>query len=803
MDAKISIFCEFSYLRRFKIIFVRIFIKYCIPAICIVLAIWYYFSLPSVLFKSPTSTLVYSEDNRLLGAKIAEDGQWRFPPGKDFSFKYVLCLIAYEDKRFASHSGVDPWAIGRAFLKNVKEKKITEGGSTISMQVIRLMRKGKPRTIKEKIIECILATRLELRHTKREIIQLYMAHAPFGSNVIGVEAAAWRYFGRSPRDLSWAEAAMLAVLPNAPSLIHIGRNRDALLQKRNALLRDIFKLRLLSEEDMRLAQLEPLPDKPFSLPMYASHLMERLAKTNAGENMVSSIDYSLQQKAMHVLNRHAGYLQGNNISNAAAVIIDNRSNKVIAYIGNVTGREEKKQGEQVDIITSARSTGSILKPFLYAVLLDEGDLLPNTLIPDVPTFIAGFAPQNFNKTFDGAVPAHEALERSLNVPSVRLLQDYGLSKFYNLLKNIGLTTLTFPADHYGLSLILGGAEASLWDISSVYASMSRVLGHFNEYDGRYSTSDWDKPVLMMQEKKQSLKLQPDFIMSAAACWLTFEALSEVRRPEEEAEWKSFPSSRKVAWKTGTSYGNRDAWAVGTTPEYTVGVWVGNATGEGRPQLTGVGSAAPLLFDLFNLLPSTSWYRQPYDEMSKIEICRKSGHRATELCEERDSLWVVNSGLDTKPCPYHVLIHLDRTRTYRVNADCEDVHHIISSSWFVLPPVQEWYYRTKHYSYRPLPPIDPRCSSIDQFSPMAMVYPKNGLSIVLTKQLDGEIGNLELQATHSRYNAKIYWHMDGIYLGTTQYFHSMPVVPESGRHEITLVDDVGWSIKTNFIISEKL
>ncbi|MDR3184442.1 MAG: penicillin-binding protein 1C [Prevotellaceae bacterium] len=762
----------------------------------------YYFALPAKLFRDPASTLVESAGGRLLGAKIAADGQWRFPARKITSLKYAICLMAYEDKRFMHHRGVDFLATGRAFRHNLRQGKIVEGGSTISMQVIRLMRKGRPRTIREKMIECVLATRLEWRCSKREILELYMAHAPFGGNVVGIEAAAWRYFGRSPRHLSWAEAAMLAVLPNAPALIHPGRNRDALLKKRNALLDDLCRLRLLSEEDSRLAQLEPLPGEPFALPAIAPHLVERLAKTREGERTATTIDYFLQQHAVQVLNTHAEQLRGNSVNNAAAVIIDNRSGGVLAYVGNVTGRHHREYGEDVDLITSPRSTGSILKPFLYAGLIDEGDLLPNTLVPDVPTFLSGFAPQNFRKTFEGAVPVHEALERSLNVPWVRLLQDFGLARFYDLLKKMGITSLKYPSEHYGLSLILGGAEASLWDICAVYASMSRTLEHFSVYNSQYAAADWRKPLLTPPEHTPPPAVGEDCLISAAACWLVFDALSDVQRPEEEAEWKTFPSSRRVAWKTGTSYGNRDAWAVGVTPAYTIGVWVGNASGEGRPMLTGVGSAAPVLFDLFNLLPPTQWYAQPFDEMVRIAVCRESGHRATALCENADSMWVARSGLDTPPCPYHILVHLDRHGKYRVNADCEEAHRIISRPWFVLPPVQEYYYRTKHYAYAPLPPVDPRCTTVAQQRPMALIYPEHGLAVVPAKQLGGELGKIELQATHRRRSAIIYWHLDEEYLGATQYFHSMPVVPSAGQHAVTLVDDEGASLTSRFRVEEK-
>ncbi|MDR0295432.1 MAG: penicillin-binding protein 1C, partial [Prevotellaceae bacterium] len=647
--------------------------------------------LPSSFDKEPMSTVIESVDGYLLGAKIAADGQWRFPAEGRLPDKYAKALVAFEDRRFFWHPGIDPISVGRALWTNIRKGKVVEGGSTISMQTVRLMRKGKSRTIFEKMIEATLALRLEFRYSKQEILSLYARHAPFGGNVVGIDAAAWRYFGRPAADLSWAEAAMLAVLPNTPSLIHPGRNREALLNKRNALLHQLCAKGCFSADDLPLYCAEALPDKPLPLPTDAPHLLERLAQTNSGENISTTIRYHLQQRAVEVVNRHAMHQSGNNVSNVAAIIIENETGRVLAYVGNVTGRANNEQGEKVDIITAPRSTGSIIKPFLYAAMLDEGTLLPAMLLPDIPTYINGFIPQNYSKTYDGAVPAHAALERSLNIPAVLLLQEYGVERFHLLLRKMGFSTVVYEPSHYGLSLVLGGAEAKLWDVSNAYAAMARTMNRFASRSGQYSSADWQMPFFNLKDSSlqqpRDYKLTPDAIISAAACWQVLNSLAEVNRPEGEGEWRRFPSSRKVAWKTGTSYGNRDAWAVGTTPLYTVGVWVGNASGEGRPMLTGVTAAAPVLFDLFNILPPTGWFRQPYDEMTQVLLCRQSGHRATPLCADADTAWILNAALESRPCPYHIQVHLDRTGKYRVTSECEDPHRMISRSWFVLPPAQ--------------------------------------------------------------------------------------------------------------------
>ena len=388
--------------------------------------------------------------------------------------------------------------------------------------------------------------------------------------------------------------------------------------------------------------------------------------------------------------------------------------EVLAYAGNATYPADERRGNQVDIITSPRSTGSILKPFLYAGMLHDGLLLPSMLVSDVPLNINGFSPHNYNKTFYGAVPAHVAIERSLNVPLVRMLSQYNTGRFMSLLKSWGMTTLRFSEEHYGASLILGGAEGTLWDLSGMYASMSRVLKHYRTYNGRYNPADIHPLTPFPAERKEPIRSLTDSrltdkaLLSSAALWYTFEAMSALNRPEEEADWQQFESMKRIAWKTGTSYGGRDAWAIGTTPRYVVGVWAGNASGEGRPGLTGVGNAAPVLFDLFSLLPGGEWFDLPYDETLPMAICRNSGHKASPYCEQTDTLYMPLSGNNTGICPYHKLVHLSADGRYRVNSSCESVDRMISRPWFVLPPAQEYYYRNYHIDYIPLPPVKPGC-----------------------------------------------------------------------------------------------
>ena len=757
---------------------------------------------PRQLFPAPCSTLLYSAEGELLGARIAPDGQWRFPATDSLPDKFVDCLLTYEDKRFFYHPGIDPAAIFRAIRLNGKAGRVVSGGSTLTMQLARIARGNQDRTFYEKTIEMCWALFLETTYSKQEILNLYASHAPFGGNVIGLETAAWRYFGRSASELSWAESATLAVLPNSPALIHPGRNRKQLKEKRDRLLASLQKKGILEETEYELACMEPLPEAPLPLPNDAPHLLERLAAEQPGQRIQTSVRQALQRQTQALVNRYAREYSSNHIYNLAAIVADVETGEVLAYAGNATYPADERRGNQVDIITSPRSTGSILKPFLYAGMLHDGLLLPSMLVSDVPLNINGFSPHNYNKTFYGAVPAHVAIERSLNVPLVRMLSQYNTGRFMSLLKSWGMTTLRFSEEHYGASLILGGAEGTLWDLSGMYASMSRVLKHYRIYNGRYNPADIHPLTPFPAERKEPIRSLTDSrltdkaLLSSAALWYTFEAMSALNRPEEEADWQQFESMKRIAWKTGTSYGGRDAWAIGTTPRYVVGVWAGNASGEGRPGLTGVGNAAPVLFDLFSLLPGGEWFDLPYDETLPMAICRNSGHKASPYCEQTDTLYMPLSGNNTGVCPYHKLVHLSADGRYRVNSSCESVDRMISRPWFVLPPAQEYYYRNYHIDYIPLPPVKPGCGQ-DQNRQIELIYPEHNAILYLPKGFSGKSEKFIFKAAHARRDATIYWHLDESYLGETTDNHQISCSVSQGKHLLTLIDNEGNQKKIQF------
>ena len=763
------------------------------------LVIGYIFCLPRQLFHVPYSTVVTDRNDELLGARIASDGQWRFPPRETTPEKIKQCLITFEDKHFYHHWGVNPLSVGRAIYQNTKHKRIISGGSTLTMQTIRLAR-NESRTFGEKIIEMIWATRLEFRASKEEILSMYVSHAPFGGNVVGLDAAAWRYFGHSAEDLSWAESAMLAVLPNAPAMIHLSKGRKMLLSKRNRLLKQLLEKKIIDSSTYELAVTEPLPDEPHPLPQIAPHLVSRFYKERNGQYTRSTIDRGMQTHIEDLAERWSNEFNRSDIRNLAILVIDIPANQVIAYCGNVHF-DRKQGGNQVDVIQAPRSTGSILKPFLYYAMLQEGSLLPDMLLPDIPININGFTPQNFSMQYEGAVPASEALARSLNIPAVTMLQRYGVPKFHNFLQQTGFKTITRSSSHYGLSLILGGAEATLWDVTNVYAQMGRSL--IPHPDSKLSEKKEAGIIMAKEEKKEEenettrKSTQKNLIWDKGAVWQTFDALKEVNRPEE-IDWKSIPSMQTIAWKTGTSYGFRDAWAVGVTPRYAVGVWVGNATGEGKPGLVGAQTAGPVLFDIFNYLPASSWFERPTGVFVDAEVCRRSGHLKGRFCEETDTILILSAGLRTDACPYHHLITLSADEKHRVYENCANTEPTLQKSWFTLPPVWEWYYKQHHPEYSPLPPFKAGCGE-DTFQPMQFIYPPINAHIKLPKQLDGSKGFMTVELAHNDPNATLFWHLDDTYLTQTQDFHKISLQPAPGKHSLTAVDGEGNTVSTTFFI----
>jgi penicillin-binding protein 1C len=763
--------------------------------VILIVLIAFTFCLPNKLFNDPYSTVINDKHGNLLNAKIAGDGQWRFPMSDSLPHRFEQCLITFEDKRFRNHIGIDFLAIAEATKIYLKSHKVKRGGSTLTMQLIRLSRKGKDRNFINKIIEISMALRFEITNSKTEIINLYASHAPFGRNVVGLEAASWRYFGKKSSQLSWSESAVLAVLPNAPSLIHLGKNRALLVKKRNRLLLSLKNENIISEDEYKLALLESIPPAPLDLPSVTPHLMASISKINSTLQRVNStIDPAMQAMAVQVLNMHYESNKQEEISNGAVLILDTQSGEVLAYIGNNAQSNEK----YVDMVMAKRSSGSILKPILYAAQQDAGQLTPHQLMHDIPINLNGFTPQNFDRKYRGAVKADEALAQSLNIPFVLALKEYGTQKFIHDLQKLKITSINKQDSHYGLSLILGGAEVSLWEMCGAYAYMGRCLANFKKYEGKYNDHDLHGPrIAVHNSREKKLSFEPT-VLSAGAIFTTFEALSKLQRPDEDGNWQFFNSSTKVAWKTGTSFGHKDAWAIGVSPKYTIGVWIGNASGEGRAGLTGATKAAPVLFNLFNRLPYCPWFDEPWDALQKTAICKHSGHLASPYCPDLDTSYIASTSPTHSLCPYHKNIYTNSEKTQRVSSDCCQCEGVITP-WFELPATIAYYYKNHHPEYQNLPPYSAACNELNTQTtkPIDILYPTPHAKVFLPKNMNEQKEHLIVKATTAYQNTKLFWHIDNQYLGTTSGEHSLQMNSEIGEHKLSITDEMGNRVVRRF------
>lgn len=760
-------------------------------------------SLPKPLFKQPYATVIRSQNGTLLSAKIAKDEQWRFPPLDSIPEKFIIASRLFEDEYFYKHPGINPVSILRAFSQNLKAGSIVSGGSTITMQTIRMALGNQKRTLFQKSIEILKSLKLELTHSKEAIFKSYANHAPFGGNIVGLNAASWRYYAKPPQRLSWAEVATLAVLPNNPKQVFPGKNQEKLLSKRNCLLDKIHSRAWISSEDLELYKMEPLPQKFIPFPNHAPHLLQRsIAENHEGKNSTTTLNYELQTKVSQELNRYSRILSNREIQNAAAIVVAIDSGEVLAYVGNTSNGNS--HGNYVDIITAPRSPGSLLKPFLYAAAIDESLILPKELLPDIPLFYRGFIPKNFDKKFRGAVNADVALTTSLNVPFVNLLVDYGQEKFYTLLQKIGYKQFNFSPSHYGLSLILGGAEASLWELSGMYAGMARAYkAYFKRPIGLgYSDTDYHENHYLQQtgQNRENPPLKKTALFEIHALEATFTALEKLKRPEESAGWNSFRSANQIAWKTGTSFGFKDAWAIGVNKNYLVGVWVGNADGEGRPDLVGTRTAAPLMFNLFAHVKDASLLEM--ESIGALEkICLESGKIASENCENTLQMNLSEQQITNgKSCNYHQKLNLNAEMTHQVNSSCYAVSKIKSKKWWVLPPAQSWYYKKYHPNYALPPPLLEGCITAFNQKQMQLIYPHAAAIIQIPKEQSGARGKVIFHAAHNERKSQVYWYMDETFLGSTTSDHQLEINAKEGEHELRLVDTNGNEISSRFTIA---
>lgn len=736
------------------------------------------------LFQAPYSTVLNDRHGTLLGARIAADEQWRFPPSDSLPEKFVKAIVAFEDQRFQKHHGVDVRAVLRAIRQNIQAGRVVSGASTLTMQVVRLSQGHPERSWRQKLMEMAQALRLESLYCKEEILSLYCAHAPFGGNIVGLEAASWRYYGVPAEHLSWGEAAALAVLPNAPSTVLPGRNEDVFRGKRDRLLDRLLQQEHIDSVVWRLSKAEPLPGRPLPLPRRAPHALDWQCQELPSTRCNSTIDRSLQSRIQEVVDGHVDIWRGNLVSNAAAVAVHLQSGEIRAYAGNTTSKEV--EGAAFDMLREPRSTGSILKPFLYAAAMEDGNVTPHALLEDVPTRIGDFTPHNFDRVHRGAPTVRTSLIESLNVPAVRLLRDFGVEKFHGRLRGLGMSDLNNEAVHYGLSLILGGAEIQPLQIAAVYAAFFSplLIGEVPPLSDPFG---------------RTLGMSDPAVFDALTTLQVAEIMADVKRPPE---WQHWQLQRPVHWKTGTSYGHRDAWAVGSDGQWLVVVWTGNASQEGRPGLIGVESSAPLFFKVLNQLPfdgSEFPTTEAILEGRQVSLCAATGMGKGPFCG-RERLARVG-GLTPQTCKFCRVIQVDEEGA-RVHNGCGA--ELKDSSWVILPPAMQWYHSQNGGHFPPLPPWSSSCGEgegVGSEQKMEWVYPEGYEVVKRPRDLDGQLQGIVLEVAHTRPEARLFWHDNDLFIGETEGYHVREMRFSPGIHKVKVVDDEGVTLSATLKVVE--
>lgn len=742
--------------------------------------------MPLPNYKPAFSNVLYGDDGTLLAATISSEQQWCFAMDEVIPEKLEKCIINYEDEYINWHPGINIVSVIKSMIANWRQKKVVRGASTLAMQVMRMKNKHTTRSWPHKIKETLSAIKYSLLYSDKNIIKEWCEIAPFGGNTIGIKAASLRYFGRSVDQLSWAETALLAVMPNSPSTANLSKNRNLLKKKRNYLLEKLYKKGLFDHSELAIYQDEDIPMETKSLPQNAYHALIFLSQQYPKQYIYkSTISTNLQLKVQDILETESAFLKMDDIRNLSAIIIDVSTNQLLSYIGNV--KNENGKFSYVDIVQAPRSYGSLLKPLLYAYTLESAYLLPHEMVADIPTAIGEFQPENFDKKYRGVVSFDEMIIQSLNVPAVRVLNTVGLQNFYNLIQRLDINHLNKGVNHYGLSIILGGGESTLWEMSRLYK------GFAQNYIG------YPHPFKQVQIVKNIIpqKYTNSYCFSAETMDHLINAMSDLNRPREEKSWEYFGADHKIAWKTGTSFGHRDAWAIGFNSKYMVGVWVGNEGGEGRHDLTGISKAAPLMFKIFNSLPQNNWFGKPptYSKRQIISVCRESGKLAGLLCKNVKKVITEHTSLKYQSCPYHQDVLLNE-KGHLITEHCM-TNPTKRDTLFVLPSYLEYFYKPGHFEYHGLPSHDPLCPQ-EMSGACKIIYPYEGLKIFLPKEKSDTINDLVVKSYHRDPSATLYWFLDDHHIKTTQNGkNDVMVQVKKGYHTLTINDPLGNSDVVTF------
>ena len=766
------------------------------------------FPLPIEKLNRPGSTLVIDRNGEWLRGFTAPDDSWRIyePSLEEISPKLQTAVLTYEDRWFYHHLGVNPISVVQAAIDNIKAGRVVRGGSTITMQIARMM-EPKERTVRSKMIEMFRAVQLELKYSKSELLTIYFNMAPYGGNIVGSSAAAQIYFNKPQNRLSLGEAALLAAIPNSPSALRPDVYPQNARKARKKVLERLLRFKQIDEREYQEAVNEPIPTKRHPMPFNAPHLA-RLLKSKEAEahpkRIHSTIDIKIQGLAERILQTALTPLQSQGISTGTVIVMETETREVLAMVGSYDFFDQTGEG-QVNGTVAPRSPGSALKPFIYALALDKGLITPERLLHDVPVDYSGYHPSNYDGGYRGYVTARDALASSLNVPAVNLQMQLSSPNErgsnisgYSFLKQAGISTLPEPEEHYGLSLILGGCEVTLLELTTLYAGIANY-GNFAPYR-----------LVKPKTAPQSINGDPQRLLSKAACFILTEMLTEVRRPDLPACFESAVNLPKVAWKTGTSYGHRDAWSIGYTPKYTIGVWVGNFNGRGVASLVGSEVAAPILFALFNALGSDRWFAPPRDVDTR-KVCALSGMPLSLQCPTSKVDFYIRSTSSNEQCSIHKLVTVDNGTETSLCSHCRvgrDYRKVVFAEW--PAEISTWLNRNG-FALPTIPPHNPDCTGVIAGQGPIIQSPSEGSEYYIREGIPLEHQKICLEASVSNRTKQVFWFLNGELISndtpseasvtTNGNTHGAICfwIPVVGKHILTCVDDEGRSTNRILIV----
>ncbi len=746
---------------------------------------------PLPLPQDDLARVVLAEDGTPLWRFADANGVWRYPVHtSEVSPYYLDALLTYEDRWFYQHPGVNPLALVRATWQNLSGARVVSGGSTLSMQVARLL-DPHSRTLHGKLRQLWRTAQLEWHLSKDEILNLYLNRAPFGGTLQGVAAASWAYLGKSPSQLTHAEAALLAVLPQAPSRLRPDRHPQRAQEARDKVLRRLAEFQVWPQSAVDEALEEPLLLAPRLEPSLAPLLARRLNRPDSPPLIRTTLDATLQRRLEDLLLGWRARLPEH--TSAAILVVEEESMAVRAYLGSVDINDTKRFGH-VDMISALRSPGSTLKPFLYGMALDDGLIHSESLLQDVPRRYGDYRPGNFSMGFTGAVPASTALSSSLNLPAVQLLEAYGPKRFAAQMR-IGGVPLALPAlAEPNLALILGGAGSRLEDLVSGYSALAR--------DGKSAT----------------LRLQPDDalrerpLLSPGAAWIVRRILSGQARPDRDprAELVQRPV---LAWKTGTSYGFRDAWAIGVGPRYLIGVWIGRPDGTPVPGQFGLASAAPLMLQVHDVLTNRDSQRGISAPVKPVPanigvaaICWPLGQpmsRSDPNCRRQRFAWTLDNTtpptLQALDQPLSVGLMESiwvNTKGLRVDAHCPGATSKSIALW--PAPLEPWLPRVERREAR-IPAADPDCPppALAASSPLSIVGVREGDQLRLPAASQQAL-RLNISALGG--SGRRWWFLNGAPLGDSANQDSINASFERlGRYQLSVLDEAGQTARLEFSV----